>query len=394
MTNAVTDSECSHIKAEARELFDVAIVGAGPAGSATARRLASRGKRVALIEESLFDAPRIGESLAPAVQPLLVELGLWRSFLALGPVPSYGTRSLWGEVTPRVHSHLMNPWGCGWHIDRSKFDQMLAHGACEAGAMPFFGAAVVCCKESSEGWTLELRDGLTRTPGKPSIELRARVVIDATGRAAHLARRLGAKRFLLDHLVGVGTRFDGIGMSCEGYVLVEAARVGWWYSAPIPNDSLIVMIMTDSDLCRNSRLTSNSSWWEHMKGAMATRERVAEAQPRLGPRPFCAYSHRLCRSERHRPWFAVGDAALAVDPISGSGVVRALRSAQDAAETALAIVEMRTADALSAYEAQYDAECSGYLVERLRYYHLEQRWQDGEFWSRRAAKSAAFGLSI
>ena len=110
--------------------FDVAVVGAGPAGSATARWLALRGQRVALLERSRFDVPRVGESLAPAVQPLLVELGVWRQFLALKPLPSYGTRSHWGEATPRMHSHLLSPWGCGWHVDRRAFDLMLAQAAC------------------------------------------------------------------------------------------------------------------------------------------------------------------------------------------------------------------------------------------------------------------------
>ena len=65
------------------EHFDVAIIGAGPAGSAAARRLAGGGCRVALVERTRFDEPRVGESLPPAVQPLLSELGVWRDFMQL-----------------------------------------------------------------------------------------------------------------------------------------------------------------------------------------------------------------------------------------------------------------------------------------------------------------------
>src|SRR5205809_8033562 len=79
--------------------FDVVVVGAGPAGSATALRLSRMGCRVALVERTRFEKPRVGESLSPAVQPLLAELGVWQEFLRLEPLPSYGMRSIWGAGT-------------------------------------------------------------------------------------------------------------------------------------------------------------------------------------------------------------------------------------------------------------------------------------------------------
>jgi len=82
-----------------------------------------------LIERTRFETPRVGESLAPSVQPLLAELGVWQEFLGLQPLPSYGTRSIWGAETPEVHSHMCSQWGCGWHIDRLAFDHMLAESA-------------------------------------------------------------------------------------------------------------------------------------------------------------------------------------------------------------------------------------------------------------------------
>ena len=69
--------------------YDVAIAGAGPAGGAVAQSLVQAGCSVVLLERSHFDRPRIGETLAPAVQPLLLELGVWQ-------VAEVGTRrALW-----------------------------------------------------------------------------------------------------------------------------------------------------------------------------------------------------------------------------------------------------------------------------------------------------------
>ena len=190
---------------EVTHAFDVAVVGGGPAGSTTARRLASHGCRVALIDCSSFDSPRVGESLVPSVQPLLRELGVWPEFLTLGPLPSHGTRSIWGEARPQAHSHLVSPWGCGWHVDRLAFDRMLVDAACRAGAV-FFGATTTLdCDRSNDGWTLKLSER-DEHEMKGSFEVQARVLIDATGRAARLARWVGATRVAFDHLVGIATQ--------------------------------------------------------------------------------------------------------------------------------------------------------------------------------------------
>jgi hypothetical protein len=78
-----------------------------------------------------------------------------------------------------------------------------------------------------------------------------------------------------------------------------------------------------------------------------------------------------------------------VDPISGSGVVRALRSARAGAETALAWLGGQTEDVIEAYEADRDAECAAYVNERAMYYGIERRWRASAFWMRRGRQAAA-----
>src|SRR5262245_61751299 len=55
---------------------DVAVVGGGPGGAATAIACATRGKSVVLIERELFARERPGETLHPGVEPLLKRLGV------------------------------------------------------------------------------------------------------------------------------------------------------------------------------------------------------------------------------------------------------------------------------------------------------------------------------
>lgn len=367
--------------------FDVAVIGAGPAGAATARRLAQSGCRVLLIDRSAFDTPRVGESLAPSVQPLLAELGVWDRFIALDPLPSWGTRSVWGAEEPQAHSHLMSPYGCGWHVDRLRFDRMLADAAAAAGAALRTGTRLIECAERGLGtWVLTL------SQNAHTCRATARVVVDATGRCARLAQQLCAQRFVFDRLVGVATLFGDIDTSREGYILVETTHDGWWYSAPVPRDRMMVMLMTDSDLCARTKLSALVRWRELLACAPATVARVA-GTGLWGPRIFSALSQRLRRGELNAPWIAVGDAALAVDPISGSGVVRALRSAHSGAETALALIDGQTRHTIEAYEAGCDLECTTYLHERALYYGVEQRWQESPFWQRRADALAQVATS-
>lgn len=369
---------------------DVAIVGAGPAGSALARRLALQGCRVALIERSRFDAPRIGESLAPGIKPALQAIDAWDAFLALGPLPSWGVSAHWGAGDgPQTHSHIFSAHGCGWHVDRRRFDRMLAQRAVDAGAELRVGAAVRDVQAVGDDWRLAVKtdDGATAS-------LCARVVVDATGRRALLGRKLGATRIAFDRLVGVAAHLRLPDRDARQHLRVEAIASGWWYFAPLPEgaaaepDAILAMLMTDADLCADARLQRPGPWLAHLRESAFGRAlvRANEAIPTL--RTHCAGSHRMRRdpasmqASMHARWLAVGDAALAVDPISGSGVPRALRSAKAAAATVLAMLRGETS--VAAHERERDVECTRYLFERAAYYADEDRWPEATFWRRRA----------
>lgn len=354
---------------------DVVIAGAGPAGAATARRLAVTGRSVALLERTRFDRPRIGETLAPQVQPLLRELGLWDRFTDLAPLPSWGNRSFWDGPQAAEHSHLSSGYSSGWHVDRRAVDAMLADAAADAGALLCLGTAVQRVHHDGKVWVMVGSDGR---------RLRGRVLVDATGRGAVVGRRVGARRLAFDRLVAVAAGWSGVDVTGEQYLLVEAAAEGWWYTAPLPGDALVGMLMTDADLCRSGGFAGIASWQGRLRMTCATARRVGDARPRALPRVHPAASHRLRRVGDTRPWLAVGDATLAVDPVSGSGVLRALRTAEAAADTVAQLLDRRpdTAALLARYESARDDECTAYLTERARHYGAVRRFGT-PFWTRR-----------
>src|ERR1041384_7456607 len=107
-------------------VFDVAVIGARPAGSATTLGLLQRGHSVILIERTNYLNVRVGETLPPAVKALLGKLGAWERFQSDSHVKSVGICSIWGSETPHENDHFYNPYGAGWHIDRARFDALLA----------------------------------------------------------------------------------------------------------------------------------------------------------------------------------------------------------------------------------------------------------------------------
>jgi flavin-dependent dehydrogenase len=383
----------------AADVCDVLIVGAGPAGSSAAIRLARRGWRVALLERSRFEAVRIGESLTPGVQGELRALGAWSEFLALGPLPCWGTRGLWGDEQPHSHTHIASPYGCGWQVDRRAFDESLSRVAARAGVRVLLGQTLRASHWHGGSWQLRVgvsADVARANAAGPDHTLTARVLIDATGRVASIGRVRGARRLQFDRLVGVATCWAQPRSDQGGHLLVEAAREGWWYSArlpsgarPFPGESTIALLMTDADLCARGRQNQPDGWHAALRATHATLARLLGARCVGAPRVHCAHSQRMQRSDRidprPHPWLAVGDAALAVDPLSGSGVLRALRMGRAGADTAEHILERPhvTREALAAYEAARDDECTAYLVERAQHYASERRF-DAPFWARRS----------
>ena len=234
------------------EPFDVIIFGGGPAGAAAAITLAGRGIRTVIIEPSDYSALRVGETLPPAIRNILTHLGVWRTFLKDGHIESVSIRSAWGSAKPFDSDHIYNPYHSGWHIDRARFDRMLATAASNAGAILFTQVHISnLSHDSPSGWQVViLQDKCSRC-------LQAPFIIDATGQKSAIPMGLFRSYHVVDHLIGI-VRF--LARLAHPYTLVEAEADGWWYSAPLPGHRLVVAHMTDADLVVGSGYNINDYW--------------------------------------------------------------------------------------------------------------------------------------
>ncbi len=187
-----------------------------------------------MIERSGYADTRVGETLPPSIRKLLVDLRVWDEFVAGNHSPSFAIHSAWGQPDLYANDFIFNPYGRGWHVDRARFDAMLARKVEHAGAKLYRRAQLMSCAEDGTGtWDIEF----ARKGGRK--RLRAKFVVDATGRKSLLACRQGAKRITCDRLIGAVCFFScGSPQShLDNDTLVEASEDGWWYSAALPDSS-------------------------------------------------------------------------------------------------------------------------------------------------------------
>ena len=365
--------------------FDAVIVGGGPAGAATALALARRGYSAAIIERSDYRHTRIGETLPPAVQPLLVQLGVWDQFLAEKHSPSFGIHSAWGRDDLYDNDFIFNPYGSGWHVDRVRLDAAFARWAEDAGVRVYRRSHLLsCARNNASGWQMEVAS-CDRRRG-----IRSKFLVDATGRASWIAGKQGASRMTYDRLVGV-TFFCSPSLPMavtDSYTLIEATEQGWWYSAPLPDSRLVIAYMTDADLYARARKRASDYWQRQLQGTAYTSLRAKNYEPSYGPCIMPANSSRVDRIAGNL-WLAVGDAAMAFDPLSGQGIYRALQSSIRAAQ---AIEEDFTGrdESCERYELELGQSFNNYLIKRTDYYVREKRWLNAVFWQRRQKPTPNF----
>lgn len=331
-------------------MYDVAIVGAGPAGCAAAISLSRLDPELQVCLVANGTSPEMGQTLAPGAQPLIEQLGCWQSFLAAQFRPAYATRAAWGDPTPYDHDFMFGMHGNGWHLERGRFDAWLrgcvpAHIAVLRGAPP------------------------------PS-----RFVIDASGRGAWFATRAGARRVVGDTLTAIGGMASG---EADG-AMVEAVSDGWWYSAPL-DAGVMVILFADAESVRRNGLHLPGGFEARLRASRLTTQRIKA--PVANPVVWSAASQRLncaCGAD----WLAVGDAASTFDPLSSAGVVKALRSGLLGSFAALDWLRGKPAS-LERYARLVEVEFDAYLKTRAYYYGLERRWPQSKFWAARHSANDA-----
>lgn len=266
----------------------------------------------------------IGEHLPPEALPLLQSLGIEDIVEDRAHLRSPGLVSSW--VGGRsVKDYVLALGGDGHNLDRDVFDARLRATADAAGVRRLVGIPPTAIRRTVDGWVVSAMPGV-----------KADLVVDATGRPAVLARHLGARRFFLDNLIALAGHYSGEDQG-EARLLVESAADGWWYALRQARGRRVAVYLTGAERCPGGT-SQRESLWRREYAATPLVETLGSPRDAR----FTAWDARtmVLLPQAGPGWVAVGDAAMAFDPISAAGITKALADA--CAVAALVSVDSRT----------------------------------------------------
>ena len=313
------------------ELFDIAIIGGGCAGSTAATLLAKKGFNVLIVEQDKLPRYHIGESLVPGVIPILEEIGLTEAMTDHNFTVKNGVSFVWGaeRKTWTVRFEEDSPIDHAFQVVRSEFDYMLLNHARSSGVRVLEEARVVdvlfendrCC-------------GLKYILGNSGSEVtvRARFIIDASGQNAVLSRKSGwlewdedLKNVAIWAYYQGGNTFEG---KDAGNILIENTPNGWIWVIPLHEGTQSVgLVMPTVNVTGGGRQNLEQIYLDTLANSGETKRLLAPAQRTSNFHTARDWSYKS--QHFHGPGFLlVGDAAGFVDPLFSSGVFLAMNGAR------------------------------------------------------------------
>ncbi len=321
--------------------YDVIVVGGGPAGSSTAALVAEADRKVLLVDREKFPRFRLGESLMPATYWTLERLGILDQMKCSGFPEKHSVQFFGraGRASAPYYFSAVEPGESAqtWQVKRLDFDHMMLRNAAAKGADVFEQVRVhevLFEGDTATGIRAEFRDGSKRDIG-------AKVVVDATGQSALLAKKLKLRRTdpNLQHCAFF-TRFRGAARDegiDEGATLIMHTETeqSWFWYIPQPDDVVSVGVVGKLDYLVKGRSKDPAVVFaEEVARCKPLQERIAGAEQEHEIRVLKDFSY-ASRRIAGNGWVLAGDAFGFIDPIYSSGVFLALKGGEMAADSIL-----------------------------------------------------------
>jgi geranylgeranyl reductase family protein len=317
------------------EIFDVAIVGGGPAGSVCAAFCAAAGLRTVLIEREKFPREKVcGDCLNPECWPILRQVGIDQRVRG-SPHAALASVAFIGLHDRSMEIELPQGDDVEIAIKRSVFDALMLDRARQLGAEIREGSTLTSLEKTNGDWKLTIGDAFA---------FRAQVLVAADGRNSTVARlcgllpHIGKERVALQAHISLPRDFGS-------KVVLQLLAGGYSGQAPVSESELNLCLVGKPKSIRTLQK------WAIERFALSANQQWRTITPLT----------RAAVPPAHRNLLFAGDAARVVEPFTGEGIFYALRSGVLAATAATRIVQENSTDAAVEYTAKHTAMYHGRL---------------------------------
>ena len=344
--------------------FDVIVAGGGPAGATAAGYLSQMGYSVLVLEKAHFPRHQIGESLLPSMMPILDDLGVAEVMAEQNFPKKTGGTFVWGKSkepwSVLFSTNPFLPHSHAYHVDRAKFDDLLLRNSARLGAEVHEGEGVhkpIVEEGRVVGVTTKCDDGSEKS-------YRAKMVVDASGRASVVGRQLTKRTFDPKmKQVAFWAYYDGVegpeDEDISGHVIVESHRRGWAWYIPVESDELgevSVGVISGQEFKEEYARMGPEAFFESCLEDMPMMKKMlgkkAKRVSDVDTITDWAYS---CDRMAGEGFVLAGDAACFLDPLLSTGVSMAMLAGYSAAvmvNTVFKKPEME-GEAIAFYDSNY-----------------------------------------
>lgn len=343
---------------------DAVIVGGGPGGSCTALFLQQLGIQSVIIEKEKFPRYHIGESFTGETGGQMRKLGM-ENVLTKEKYPvklgttvygASGKNSFYVPVRDRGGPGGSQRPATTWQARRSDFDKMILDTALERGVEMLSGQAMSVLTEGNQ--IVGVR---CQTTSGTSEDLRAEVVIDASGQATFLANQKvtsSKERGNYDNQVAIFSQIVG-GIRDEGEkrdntLIFYQQKNHWAWFIPLDDEVVSLGVVVPSEYFASRKLSK----LDFLKEETLTlnpelTRRVEDVKFVEEARAASNYSYYI-KNFTGKGYLCVGDSHRFIDPIFSLGLLFASKEAQFSAEAVRDYLAGKNRDAANPF-AEYES---------------------------------------
>jgi flavin-dependent dehydrogenase len=359
---------------------DIVIVGKGISGLVLSLLLQRKGiEHLLLDRQDKRKSLALAETMPPSAMALLDTLDLTGLF-SKSSVKTFGYHSMWGSdrvIDNNFFNH--NPYKYGLKLNKKA---LIAH------LESLVSDHIVKCDKVSEIRNESDRVMIAAERDSLAINIESKFIVDATGRNRAVLKAIGVDSTAFDHLIGTTCQLPFMKHpKLIHKVFSESFEQGWGIVSAVDGDTNAMTIFAH----KGSAILKQLKHYENWKDALADTKILKDFLSNNVDRKVVGGDANSSRATHiaGSNWMAIGDAAVAFDPLSSHGISNGIYCAKSASEAISAQLIDPSSGAFEQYESTLRQVFDAYLAHKSQLYLTEKRWPDSAFWAEQQLVSAA-----